>query len=48
MKEIAAAFVFFTRLPFWRLKVFNVPNECYKQVVNYWPVTGWLTASVMA
>ena len=48
MKEIAAAFVFFTRLPFWRLKVFNVPAECYKQVVNYWPVTGWLTASVMA
>lgn len=48
MKEIAAAFVFFTRLPFWRLKVFNVPNECYKQVINYWPVTGWLTASVMA
>ncbi len=48
MKEIAAAFVFFTRLPFWRLKIFNVPNEFYKQVVNYWPVTGWLTASVMA
>ncbi len=48
MKEIAAAFVFFTRLPFWRLKAFNVPNECYKQVVNYWPVVGWLTASVMA
>lgn len=48
MKEIAAAFVFFTRLPFWRLKVFNVPNECYKQVINYWPVAGWLTASVMA
>ncbi|MFV0536268.1 MAG: adenosylcobinamide-GDP ribazoletransferase [Dysgonomonas sp.] len=48
MKEIAAAFVFFTRLPFWRLKAFNVPNECYKQVINYWPVAGWLTASVMA
>lgn len=48
MKEIAAALVFFTRLPFWRLKAFNVPNECYKQVVNYWPVAGWLTASVMA
>ncbi|MFT4222855.1 adenosylcobinamide-GDP ribazoletransferase [Dysgonomonas sp.] len=48
MKEIAAVFVFFTRLPFWRLKAFNVPTECYKQVVNYWPVAGWLTASVMA
>lgn len=48
MKEIAAALVFFTRLPFWRIKSFNVPNECYKQVINYWSVIGWFTASVMA
>ncbi|MDR1091715.1 MAG: adenosylcobinamide-GDP ribazoletransferase [Prevotella sp.] len=48
MKEIAAAFIFFTRLPFWRIKAFRVPNEYYKQVINYWPVAGWLTASVMA
>lgn len=48
MKEIAAAFVFYTRLPFWRLKAFNVPNGCYRQVINYWPVTGWLMAAVMA
>lgn len=48
MKDIAAAFVFFTRLPFWRLKAFEVPNECYRQVINYWPVAGWLTAAVMA
>ncbi|WP_029902000.1 adenosylcobinamide-GDP ribazoletransferase [Prevotella sp. 10(H)] len=48
MKNIAAALVFFTRLPFWRLKAFNVPAEYYKQVVNYWPVAGWLTAGVMA
>lgn len=48
MKEIAAAFVFFTRLPFWRLKAFNVPNECYRQVINFWPVAGWFTAAVMA
>jgi len=48
MKEIAAAFTFFTRLPLWRLKAFNVPNEYYKQVINYWSVVGWLTAAVMA
>ncbi|MBK5722403.1 adenosylcobinamide-GDP ribazoletransferase [Dysgonomonas sp. Marseille-P4677] len=48
MKNIAAAFVFFTRLPFWRLKAFNVPAEYFKQVINYWAVAGWLTAGVMA
>jgi len=48
MKNIAAAFVFFTRLPFWRLKAFNVPSEYYKQVINYWAVVGWLTGGVMA
>lgn len=47
MKDIAAAFVFFTRLPFWRLKAFNVSSEHYKQVINYWPIVGWLTAIVM-
>lgn len=47
MKSIAAAFVFFTRLPFWRLKAFNVPPDCYRQVINYWPIVGWLTAVVM-
>lgn len=48
MKNIAAALVFFTRLPFWRLKAFNVSAPYYKQVINYWPVAGWLTAAVMA
>lgn len=48
MKNIAAALVFFTRLPFWRLKAFNVPAEYFKQVINYWSVAGWLTAIVMA
>ncbi len=48
MKSIAAAFVFFTRLPFWRLKAFQVPAEYFKQVVNYWAVVGWLTAGIMA
>ena len=48
MKQIAAALVFFTRLPFWRIKAFNVPAEYFKQVINYWAVVGWLTAGIMA
>lgn len=48
MKNIAAALVFFTRIPFWRFKVFNVAPEYYKQVINYWAVIGWLTAGIMA
>lgn len=46
MNNIGAALIFFTRLPFWR--VFKVPNEYFKQVINYWAVVGWLTGSVMA
>lgn len=48
MKNIAAALVFFTRIPFWRLKAFNVPARYFKQVINYWAVAGWLTGGVMA
>lgn len=48
MKNIAAALVFFTRLPFWRLKAFQVPSEYFSQVINYWAVVGWLTGGVMA
>ncbi|NDV95836.1 adenosylcobinamide-GDP ribazoletransferase [Dysgonomonas sp. 521] len=48
MKNIAAALLFFTRLPFWRIKSFNVPAEYFRQVINYWAVVGWLTAAVMA
>lgn len=43
---IWAAFMFFTRLPFWRIK--TVPSEFFKHVVDYWPLTGWLTGGVMA
>lgn len=46
MNNIGAALIFFTRLPFWR--IFKVPNEYFKQVINYWSVVGWLTGSVMA
>lgn len=48
MKQLAAALVFFTRLPFWKLKAFNVPLEYFREAINYWAVTGWLTAGVMA
>lgn len=46
MKNTLAAFIFFTRLPFWKIK--EVPAECFKHVVPYWPLTGWLTGGIMA
>jgi len=46
MDRIWASFIFFTRLPFWRLH--QPPRECYNSVVEYWPLVGWLTAGVMA
>ena len=44
--RIWAAFIFFTRLPFWRLH--QPPKECYNTVVEHWPLTGWLTGGIMA
>ena len=44
--NILAAFIFFTRLPFWRIR--EVPAECFKHVVPYWPLSGWLTGGIMA
>ena len=44
--RIWAAFIFFTRLPFWRLH--QPPKACYATVVEHWPLTGWLTGGVMA
>ncbi len=41
-----AAFIFFTRLPFWRLH--QPPKYSYTAVVEWWPLTGWLTGSAMA
>ena len=41
-----AAFLFFTRLPLWRLH--QPTRESYRSVVEYWPLTGWLTGGVMA
>lgn len=44
MQRLLAAFIFFTRLPFWRLA--DVPAEAFKRVVPFWPLTGWLTAGL--
>ena len=44
--NILAAFIFFTRLPFWKIR--EVPAACFKHVVPYWPLTGWLTGGIMA
>ena len=41
-----AAFIYFTRLPFWRF--YQPPRESYTTVVEHWPLTGWLTAAAMA
>lgn len=41
-----AALLFFTRLPFWRM--YQPPVQCYASVVEWWPLTGWLTAGTMA
>ena len=48
LKEIAASLLFFTRFPFYKLKCFNIPSQYFKQVINYWPLAGWLTGGVMA
>lgn len=44
--RLMAAFIFFTRLPFWRLA--NVDARHFERVVPLWPVVGWLTGGLMA
>lgn len=44
MQRILVAFIFFTRLPFWRIA--EVPGEYFKNVVSCWPLVGWLTAGL--
>ena len=44
--RILAALIFFTRLPFWRLR--QPPKACYSTVVEHWPLAGWLTGGMMA
>ena len=41
-----AAFIFFTRLPFWRM--YQPPQSSYAAVVEWWPLVGWLTSAMMA
>lgn len=45
-KRILAAFIFFTRLPFWRLA--NVETHYFERVVPLWPLVGLLTGGLMA
>ncbi|WP_304060626.1 adenosylcobinamide-GDP ribazoletransferase [Hoylesella loescheii] len=40
-----AAFIFFTRLPFWRIH--QPPKDAYESVVEFWPLAGWLTGALM-
>ena len=44
--QLLAVFLFFTRLPFWKIK--EVPKEYFKNVVFYWPLVGILTGGIMA
>ena len=45
MDRILATLMFFTRLPFWRIK--QVDTEHFKHVVPLWPLAGWLTGGIM-
>ncbi len=45
MNHVLAALIFFTRLPFGKIK--PIPAESFKHVVAYWSLTGWLTGWLM-
>jgi adenosylcobinamide-GDP ribazoletransferase len=44
--KLLASLIFFTRLPFWRLR--QVPAEAFKRAVDCWTYVGWLTGGAMA
>ncbi|WP_264745159.1 adenosylcobinamide-GDP ribazoletransferase [Entomomonas sp. E2T0] len=46
MLAFIAVIIFFTRLPFFRNRM--IPDEYFKNIIYYWSMAGWLTASVMA
>ena len=46
MLAFYAIIVFYTRLPIFRQK--NIPDVYFKNIIYYWSMVGWLTASVMA
>ena len=41
-----AALIYFTRLPLWR--IYQPPKSAYRAVVEFWPLAGWVTGTVMA
>lgn len=44
--RLLAAFIFYTRLPLWRL---HKPKEdSFRGVTEFWPLTGWLTGGLTA
>jgi adenosylcobinamide-GDP ribazoletransferase len=45
MREVVAAFTFFTRLPLWR--VCRAPAGSFRHVIAWWPLTGLLTGGLM-
>lgn len=48
MKHLVAAIMFFTRLPLWRIKKLQIPQEYFSQAINYWSFAGWITGGIMA
>ena len=46
MNNLLAALMFFTRLPFHKIK--QVPAESFSHVTGWWSVTGWLTGGLSA
>ena len=46
MNQLLASLMFFTRLPWWRLK--TVPTAAFEHVADWWPLMGWLTGGTMA
>lgn len=46
INNIWAALMFFTRFPLWKIR--KVPSDCFKHIINYWPLAGWLTGGITA
>lgn len=44
--NLLASLLFFTRLPWWRLRQVDV--ACFRHVTDYWPFVGWLTGGCVA
>lgn len=44
--ELWAAFIYFTQLPLRR--IYQPQKDSFKTVLEYWPLTGWLTGGLMA